>query len=230
MIIPNTTAIMLDGGGKQTEKYFSLYEQMKKYTEKSVIFTSNEKYSNTTNYNYDQNCKIVYFNKKLDYQDFAKFTIFNFYRFCDTKFYMTYHLDGYILNSDKWNDEFLNYDWISSPWPFEWKYPWVKENKQVGNGGFSLRSVEMMKAVAAIANHTNYNGCVGEDVYTCSHLRNCLEESGFQFAPTELAKQFSVENPLDCGKDCGHYPTNTFGFHGKHWMDILKENKYWIPE
>ncbi len=228
-LVQNTTALMLDGSGNQTEKYIMLSEKMKDYTDELVILTSNPLYENSFNYQINSKCKLIYFKNFLNYQEFAQFTIFEFYKVIKTKFYMTYHLDGYIVNPSKWNPEFLNYDWISAPWPHELNYPWVRQDRQVGNGGFSIRSTEMMKAVAAIANHINYNGCIGEDVFICAHLADCLEKTGFKFAPTDLAKQFAVENPLDCGRDCGHYITNTFGFHGKQWIPELQNLNYWTP-
>src|ERR1700722_12124880 len=50
---------------------------------------------------------------------------------------LTIQYDGFVLDSDMWRAEFLDYDYIGAPWPHR--------GYAVGNGGFSLRSVEMMR-------------------------------------------------------------------------------------
>ncbi len=49
--------------------------------------------------------------------------------------------DGFILNPELWDDDWLSYDYIGAPWPqFEPPY-------NVGNGGFSLRSRRLLEAL-----------------------------------------------------------------------------------
>jgi len=227
-LIPDTTGILLDGTGLETELYLSLFHQMKNYTDKCVLFTCNPKYKYKTKIN--EKCKVFYFESPLNYEDFAKFTIFEFYKAVETKRFITYHLDGYILNPHKWKDQFLDYDYIGAPWANSWKGEENLEPINVGNGGFSIRNVEFMKCVASIAHYENYNGVLGEDVYISVKLEKYLKKIGFTYAPIEIAKQFSVETPIDCGRECWHFINNTFGFHGKVWYSELKSYNYWVPE
>ena len=65
--------------------------------------------------------------------------------------------DGHIVNPSLWDEEFLKYDYIGLPWPFEdsWIEKQLKEQRpiirkvypknRVGNGGFSLRSRKFLE-------------------------------------------------------------------------------------
>jgi len=97
--------------------------------------------------------------------------------------------DGFAIRGSQWTDDFLKYDYIGAPWP---DHP---EGKNVGNGGFSLRSTRLLEAcqdpeVQLLPEH-NY---ISEDATICRNFRPMLEQRhGIQFAPTPLARQFSYE-------------------------------------
>jgi len=103
--------------------------------------------------------------------------------------------DGFILDANQWAPCFLDYDYIGAVWP---QYP----NHQVGNGGFSLRSVRLLEALQdkrIVISHP-------EDLCICDRNRLLLEhELGMKFAPIEIADRFSVER--------GEWHSS-FGFHG----------------
>lgn len=103
--------------------------------------------------------------------------------------------DGFILDANQWDPCFLDYDYIGAVWP---QYP----NHQVGNGGFSLRSVRLLDALQderIVISHP-------EDLCICDRNRLLLEdELGMKFAPIEIADRFSVER--------GQWHSS-FGFHG----------------
>ena len=48
--------------------------------------------------------------------------------------------DSFVIHPELWTDEFLNYDYIGAVWPHHPQAP-------VGNGGFSLRSSKLLKAL-----------------------------------------------------------------------------------
>ena len=103
--------------------------------------------------------------------------------------------DSFITNPSLWQDCFLDYDYIGPVWPHHPDTP-------VGNGGFSLRSVKLLKAIKRqgfVKKHP-------EDYCICVDNKDFLEkECGIQFAPPELADQFAVERA----------PWHeAFGFHG----------------
>lgn len=103
--------------------------------------------------------------------------------------------DSFITNPALWDQIFLDYDYIGAPWPHHPKTP-------VGNGGFSLRSVKLIKALQneqIIKAHP-------EDQAICINNRKFLEdECGIKFAPTEIAEKFAIER--------GPW-RDSFGFHG----------------
>jgi hypothetical protein len=109
--------------------------------------------------------------------------------------------DGIANDRTQWTDEFLDYDYIGAIWP------WEPKNKNVGNGGFSLRSKRLLDA--CMDEHIQLNksrNMIAEDAVIGIDHRDFLENThGIKFAPSELATQFSFELGV-------HRPS--FGFHG----------------
>lgn len=106
--------------------------------------------------------------------------------------------DGFVLNSSAWRPDFLTYDYIGAPWPWH-------QTHQVGNGGFSLRSIRLMRHLAAHVSDYPLDANYPEDAVLCRLYRNALEHRGFRFAPVSVASQFSFEREP---------PRPSFGFHG----------------
>jgi hypothetical protein len=127
-----------------------------------------------------------------------------------TDFVLIIQLDGYILNMDAWEDDFLNYDYIGAPWHAVLKNvnrTDVQDSKYlVGNGGFSLRSKKFLQESKILreANSSEDMFENAEDHYLCvqhgDYMRNKCK-----FAPIEIADKFSVEHGLY---------NYQFGFHG----------------
>lgn len=105
--------------------------------------------------------------------------------------------DGYVINGEMWDERFLESDYIGAPWL-------ERDGMNVGNGGFSLRSVKLLKALASDDFIKPLNP---EDATICRLYRHYLETThGIKFADQSLAEKFSFElrepNQL------------SFGFHG----------------
>lgn len=108
--------------------------------------------------------------------------------------------DGIANDSTQWTDDFLKYDYIGAPWP------WEPEGFNIGNGGFSLRSKKLLDACQDPAVCLTDVESVAEDNIIGKTKRTYLEtEYGIQFPTKEIAQQFSFE----LGE---HKPS--FGFHG----------------
>jgi hypothetical protein len=121
--------------------------------------------------------------------------------------FMIIHRDGYPLNPEKWEDEFLKYDYIGAPWGPE---PWA-----VGNGGFSIRS----KRLAWWAMEQPWSDTENEDWHLCVNLRKAAIAAGFTFAPLEVAARFSLETDIPA---LPRTLKNVFGFHGvQNRLDLL---------
>ena len=131
-----------------------------------------------------------------------------------------FNLDGFVINPDKWSDEFYDYDYIGAPWEkvdHSYLDPWGKPHR-VGNGGFSFRSKKLLDIPkrAHIQFDVNWGdfykhfgyGNTAEDGNICVHNRHIYEQLGCKFAPVEVAAKFSHEKQLP--ETQGITP---FGFH-----------------
>ena len=127
-----------------------------------------------------------------------------------TSHYLLVQWDGWVLDADQWDDRFLLYDYIGAPWPWH-------ETRRVGNGGFSLRSIELGRFLANRPTEFPLQGM--EDDMLCRAYRPFLEIFAHEWAPDELAEQFSFER--------GH-PRPTFGFHGNwNFPAVLEPEALW---
>lgn len=110
--------------------------------------------------------------------------------------------DAMAYDRTQWTDEFLKYDYIGAPWP------WEPEGQNVGNGGFSLRSRKLLEALQdpVIQMDPANPKAVNEDqVIGVAHRPYLETKYGIKYPPTALAAQFSYELG-------DHAPS--FGFHG----------------
>lgn len=127
--------------------------------------------------------------------------------------------DSTVINPKKWDDEYLNYDYIGAPWPMhiiqasDMVAGKIKEIPNVvGNGGFSLRTRKFVEESAKLEwKHKN------EDLNICVFNFYNMRNAGINFAPPKLASKFSVEHPTEYK----YFDRNmlisydSFGFHGE---------------
>lgn len=130
--------------------------------------------------------------------------------------------DGFAVNKNSWDNEFLKYDYIGARW----------NNGIVGNGGFCLRSRKLYDALLdleviyrtedyskeIINNYENYvfdskgNKVIPEDNIICKIYRRELEEKyDIKFADGNIADKFSIEHNMS-----SPWLGKSLGFHGKH--------------
>lgn len=116
--------------------------------------------------------------------------------------------DGFVVHADRWQPDFLEWDYIGAPW-YHGGSPGV-----VGNGGFSLRSRRLLETLATMTLDTSQP----EDMEICVHRRPELEQAhGMHFAPLPVAQAFACEY--------GGY-RDTFGFHGMHnFAHVMKPDE-----
>jgi len=133
--------------------------------------------------------------------DYSRFMVKELGARIDTDFALVVQYDGFVVNGRRWRAEFLGYDYLGAPWP----------DGGVGNGGFSLRSRKLLRALQ----DPRVSELVPEDVAICKTYRGLLEnEYGVRFAPRELASRFSFETQPP--------PEPTLGFHGiAHMVRII---------
>lgn len=134
---------------------------------------------------------------------YSKFIIKELYKHVNTEFCMIIQADGFPINLNAWEDNFMKFDYIGAPW---YTQPWPIE-QTVGNGGFSIRSKKFLEA----SKDLEYKDWIAEDVYLCRIEDKNLKSKGIKFAPHEIAYRFSVEDMPYKGQ---------FGFHGKNTIRL----------
>lgn len=147
--------------------------------------------------------------------DYSRFVLKGLLPHIHTSHCLIVQWDGFITDASMWRDEFLSVDYMGPPW--------YRKGQAigVGNGGFSLRSKRLLEALAQLP----CDGDEPEDDVICKHLRQALTERfGIQFAPSEMAAEFGIEQgPL----------RQTFGFHGiEHFARAFSEAELdrWLSE
>jgi len=165
-----------------------------------------------------------------DISDYNRMMIEDLHKYFQTSYCLIVQADSFVVNSDFWKDEFLQFDYIGAPWSdkvvINPKLVLDLKENPVGNGGFSLRSRKLAEATAKI----NFNSLTfpikNEDIIICHYLYKKMIDSGIRFAPPELAAKFSMENENHLyGQDV----STVFGFHGKQFREYFL-NKYILME
>jgi len=118
--------------------------------------------------------------------------------------------DGHVIDAGRWRPEFLDYDYIGASWPQ------FDDGKNVGNGGFSLRSRRLMEA----CKQPQFRPSHPEDVAIGRENRKWLEGIGLRFAPQGVANLFSTERGGDLQA--------SFGYHGAWLMpQVIGVDAFW---
>lgn len=118
--------------------------------------------------------------------------------------------DGHVIDSRHWDPAFLEYDYVGASWPQ------FRDGHDVGNGGFSLRSLRLLQA----CRNSRFVSEEAEDVLIGRTHRAWLEQQGMRFAPRELADRFSAERAGD--------PRQSFGYHGVwHMPAVIGVEQFW---
>ncbi|MBE5835578.1 MAG: hypothetical protein E7309_13165 [Butyrivibrio sp.] len=124
----------------------------------------------------------------------------------NTDFAMIVHADGYIVHPEMWREEFLDYDYIGSPWPMPkdgdtTTYRDVNGNIcRVGNS-VGIRSKRLMdypkKAGIPWEGEEAYGKMwFHEDGFICCKIKHILEKEGMKIAPLEVAVYFGHEHMI----------------------------------
>ena len=166
---------------------------------------------------------------KLD--DIDKFNykmVYELHKHVNTDFALIVHADGFVIHPENWKDEFLDYDYIGSPWPLPKNDYAYRDSKgeicRVGNS-VSIRSKRLMEFPSKhnLKWERVDDGFYNEDIYICCHSKNRMEEEGIKWAPFELALSFGREHPLP--ENAGVEP---FIFH-KWWGENENYPRFFSP-
>lgn len=129
-----------------------------------------------------------------------KAIVFDLGDYIDTDYALLIHPDGGIGNPEAWDDKWLEYDYIGSPWPLPTDdYSYRDMNgiiQRVGNS-VSLRSKKLMQLPKKLGLEWKpFHGNTNEDGYICVNMRHEFEKAGCVFAPFEEAVKFGCETLL----------------------------------
>lgn len=140
--------------------------------------------------------------------------VYDLYKYVDTDYALLIHYDGFVVNPDKWQDRFLDYDYIGSPRPIppeddKITYRDIHGNLcRVGNS-VSIRSKRLMELPSKLnIPWQPFHGWFNEDGFICCNNRHIFEEHGMKFAPVDVAIHFGQESMVPEGEG-----VKSFAFH-----------------
>tara|TARA_R100000700_G_scaffold41196_1_gene60427 strand:+ start:1586 stop:2494 length:909 start_codon:yes stop_codon:yes gene_type:complete len=166
------------------------------FGEKVFFISENINYSEYKEFFEEESIRVEELSAKYNLARYSHFVIKDIYKYVNKDFLMLFQNDGFIDNVSSWDDRFLECDYIGAPW-------WYKDENNVGNGGFSIRSKKLLNI---LAEDDHIKEVVPEDHHICRTYGEYLREThGIKFASEDLASKFSVEH--------GSY-FSQFGFHG----------------
>lgn len=144
--------------------------------------------------------------------EWNKNVVFELGSYIKTDFALLIHPDGFVVNPDSWKDEFMDYDYIGSPWPLPTDSYSYRDRfyriQRVGNS-VSLRSKKLLDLPKALnMEWKSFHGFSNEDGYICVNMRDIFEAYSCKFAPFELAVKFGRETTLP-----EHEGVEPFVFH-----------------
>lgn len=136
---------------------------------------------------------------KID--DFNYKTVYDLVDYIDTPYMLLIHYDGFIVHPESWREDFLEYDYIGSPWPLPEREHCYRDAygnlSRVGNS-VSLRSRKLLEfpRQADLKWEPSKDGTYNEDIFLCCMNKHRIEAAGMKIAPLETARFFGHEHPL----------------------------------
>ncbi|MBU0915049.1 MAG: hypothetical protein KKD97_01705 [Gammaproteobacteria bacterium] len=116
--------------------------------------------------------------------DYSKFVIKRLADHVQTSHVLLIQWDGFVRDAQMWSDDFLDFDYIGAPWTSG------ALADQVGNGGFTLRSRQLLQALQSdeYAAHNPEDVCIA-----VTHRAGLEREHHIRFADTQTARRFACE-------------------------------------
>jgi hypothetical protein len=151
--------------------------------------------------------------------DYSNFVVHRLHEYVETGYVLIVQYDGFVLNPSAWQSAFLDYDYIGARIS-------VNRRSIVGNGGFSLRSRKLLRALHADEDVKRYDARrnpLSEDLAICQAYRPLLESRhAIRFAPEAVADRFSAELRSPSAR--------SFGFHNLIHLVALQQNGFRLAE
>jgi hypothetical protein len=150
--------------------------------------------------------------------DYSNFVVHRLHAHVASGHVLIVQYDGFVLSPAAWQPAFLEYDYIGATIS-------VNRRRIVGNGGFSLRSGKLLRALRDDPDVRGYDARrqpLSEDLAICDTYRPLLESRyGVRFAPEEVADAFAAELKRPSAR--------TFGFHNLIHLVALHQGGFVLP-
>lgn len=183
----------------------AINKSLEQITPERVIFFTNIEFGGVKFRN-EFPVEVVIIERITSKEEYSKFIIYELINHIKTTHCLIIQHDGFVLNGSLWHDSWMEYDYIGAPWLYT-------DGRNVGNGGFSLRSFKLMEHTAGLSGLLGFGlasdglDILGpEDEMIGRLFRGALEGHGCKFPTEEVASKFSFELQMPLGP--------TFGFHG----------------
>ena len=159
----------------------------------------------------DENISVVPVRRIGSAGDYSDFILGELVDHIRTDHCLIVQWDGFVRDVKRWSPRFLSFDYVGASWPQ------FDDGNDVGNGGFSLRSRRLLKAIR----DPDFRPGHPEDVAICRTNRSLLERKhGIRFADRATADDFAIERAQVEGR--------TFGFHGIfNMIDVIGTEAFW---
>src|SRR3984885_4608979 len=139
-----------------------------------------------------------------------------------TPLFLSIEWDGWILDAEQWDDDFLNYDMVGAPWWYD--------NLNVGNG-IGLRSKRLMDFL--LKHRDVFPVKAKEDEVLGRIYRPILEQHGFKWPTEQVASRFSfectrlsVDSKHFMFHDSFNFPAGLSGYRLEERICLMKANPY----
>jgi len=208
IVLDNVTLILISGLGYRSEDNLRVL----KHSQKGIKFAET---------------KYIQLDSIKNIDEWSKAIIYEMPKYIETDFCLLIHENGFIVNPESWNPEWLNYDFIGSPWPLPQDDISYRDEEgnivRVGNS-VSLRSKKLLRLIAT-KEWKSYYGNYNEDGFITCHHRKWLESQGCKFAPLEVAKWFGREldmpENMDVEKPFVFHYNKVFPGRNKEFRELL---------
>ena len=160
-----------------------------------VVLLRHEKPNNLPSFITHREIKEI---KNID--EYNSFVFLDLYKYFDTSHVLLGQDHAYILHPEVWDDNWLKFDYIGSPWGIV-PNAYIANNgeiSRVGNGGFSIRS----KKICRLPSEKGWGlreeqGFKNEDGQICCYWKKEMLIEGVKYAPLNVAVEFGYEKPME---------------------------------
>ena len=144
-------------------------------------------------------------NTSMPLSAYSDFCIRHLHEYFETSHCLIVQHDGWICNGSKWQDSFLDFDFVGCI--ANWSEPSM--TGKGGCGGFSLRSRRLMELASRIAVNTHPEDVVLSRAKPHGQ-REDFEAAGMVFAPNSVQRLWGFDNDRYTG-EFGHHRARDFG-------------------